>query len=232
MKAYAITVIGDKRSGDGFNRLDRSHKETRCDFSLKPWAATVPEEVDELMVYEGLDWTYPWERMQVNTKTGLELHPYTTKNRKARMACFLSHYRLWLEASQNNEWLIIFEDDAEIVERIPLESLPYQAWGAVGLCDPRGATRRAQVFHERVQSRSQNPIVTAPWVDDNEKVPQGLAGNSAYMISPQLAAQLINKAHELGCWPNDALMCQQLFPFLGVTTTYYTRVQGRPSNLA
>ena len=38
---------------------------------------------------------------------------------------------------------------------------------------------------------------------------------------------LLEKLKEVGCWPNDALMCKQLFPNeLKVIYPYYTRVQG------
>ena len=57
-------------------------------------------------------------------------------------------------------------------------------------------------------------------------MPQGLAGNSAYIIKPYFAEKLLNKLKEKGAWPNDALMCKQIIPTLGVTRNFYTRVQG------
>jgi len=64
---------------------------------------------------------------------------------------------------------------------------------------------------------------------DEFNVPQGLAGNSAYIIKPAGANNLLNAVKEHGLWPNDAIMCKQLIPRLGVTKEYYTRVQGLPS---
>ena len=53
------------------------------------------------------------------------------------------------------------------------------------------------------------------------------------MIGPALAQALIDEAAYIGCWPNDALMCKQLFPQqLGITTKFYTTVQHTPSTLA
>ena len=60
-------------------------------------------------------------------------------------------------------------------------------------------------------------------------MPQGLAGNSAYIIKPAGAKSILDAAREHGLWPNDALMCKQIISNLGVTKTYYTRVQGLPS---
>jgi len=37
---------------------------------------------------------------------------------------------------------------------------------------------------------------------------------------------MIELAQEHGMWPNDALMCYQLVPKLGVTRNFYTRIQG------
>jgi hypothetical protein len=70
-----------------------------------------------------------------------------------------------------------------------------------------------------------NPV---PWVTDRI-IPQGLPGNSAYVIKPWAAQQLIDAQHSIGWWPNDAIMCRQLFDWLRVVKPYYTRVQGLAS---
>ena len=64
-----------------------------------------------------------------------------------------------------------------------------------------------------------------PWIDD-KSVPQGLAGNSAYIMNPIPARRLFEIMDDVGLWPNDALMCKQLIKNMGVTKTFYTRVQG------
>ena len=63
-----------------------------------------------------------------------------------------------------------------------------------------------------------------PTVDDAE-VPQGLAGNSAYLITPKGAKKLLDKVREVGIWANDALMCKQFFPWMQVVYPYYTTIQ-------
>jgi GR25 family glycosyltransferase involved in LPS biosynthesis len=66
-------------------------------------------------------------------------------------------------------------------------------------------------------------------VIDDDKIPQGLAGNSAYIIKPEGARRLLELVKEYGLWPNDAIMCRQLISKLGITKTYYTKVQGLES---
>jgi len=101
----------------------------------------------------------------------------------------------------------------------------------IGINDPRGATRKAQLFHDGVRGAHAPTVLDVPWVDDPE-VPQGLAGASAYLMKPAGAWHALNLVDRLGAWPNDALLCKQLVPGLGVTRTYYTRVQGTRSRLA
>ena len=61
---------------------------------------------------------------------------------------------------------------------------------------------------------------------DHYDIPQGLAGNSAYIIKPSGASRMLELVKQHGLWPNDALMCRQLVPRLGVTKKFYTKVQG------
>ena len=97
-----------------------------------------------------------------------------------------------------------------------------ERWYTLGLNNPIGATRRAHLFDGQV--RKIQGLQGVPSVDDWD-VPQGLAGNSAYMISPKAAKKLLNKVKEIGMWPNDALMCKQMFPWLQVVYPYYTTIQ-------
>ena len=71
---------------------------------------------------------------------------------------------------------------------------------------------------------SQTSESVFPTIDDIS-VPQGLAGNSAYIIKPAGAKQMIELVDEYGLWPNDAIMCKQLVKGLGVTKKFYTKVQ-------
>lgn len=233
MNAYAITLFGNETSTQSVDKLFESHVALEQHFDLIRFPAITPDQNQEIMAEERLVWTYPWENNRLDGITGLKLHPYATRDRGARIACFLSHYHLWKLACETGEWVMILEDDTVFTKHLDLDSLPYREWSAVGINNPLGATRRAPVFHDKVVAQRPTPIIETPWVDDEVRTPQGLAGHSAYMISPELAKDLIHRARHAGCWPNDALMCKQLYPGkLGVTTEFYTRVQQTPSTLA
>ena len=125
--------------------------------------------------------------------------------------------------AEGNDPIVVLEHDALFTRKFATSDLT-EHWkgGIIGLNDPRGATRRSDVFHNVVSSRM--GVQPVPDVDTWE-VPQGLAGNSAYLISPKAAKKLLNKVEEIGMWPNDALMCKQLFPWLRVVYPYYTTIQ-------
>ena len=108
--------------------------------------------------------------------------------------------------------------------------------GICGLNEPFYATRRPYVFNQNIinnlhenneNAKHYHGLRECPSVDSigEPPAPQGLAGNSSYVIKPWAAQLLIDKVKEIGIWPNDALICKQLFPFLQVTWPYYTRVQ-------
>ena len=44
-------------------------------------------------------------------------------------------------------------------------------------------------------------------------------------MTPLIASKLLYSVEEFGMWPNDALMCKQLFPQLKVIYPYYTTIQ-------
>ena len=93
--------------------------------------------------------------------------------------------------------------------------------GILGLNDPRGATRKSAEFHSKVSSYK--GLQSVPDLGDNH--PQGLAGNSAYLITPHAAKILLRKVNEIGMWPNDAIMNRQFFPWMQVVYPYYTTIQ-------
>ena len=95
----------------------------------------------------------------------------------------------------------------------------------LGLNDPRGSTHSSKIYHQLASSV--NGVTDAPYVTNALDLPQGLAGNSAYIIKPYFAQKLLDKLKQVGAWPNDAIMCNQFFPGeLKVVYPYYTKVQG------
>jgi hypothetical protein len=106
-----------------------------------------------------------------------------------------------------------------------LDILQDKSWGAVGLNDPRGNTRKGQLFHAKVAACGDG-INRVPIIDEPTELPlpMGLAGNSAYIIRPHMAKRLLEEVARIGMWPNDAVMCRQLFRDLKVVYPYATTV--------
>ena len=196
--------------------------------SIEFFNAVTPDEVDDLMSGLRIEWKYPWTGEVNDIKSGLTLRAYQTADPKKRMACFLSHYCLWEKTIKSGEPMLILEHDAMFISKkpIPFDDILNSGFEIIGINEPFGATRLSQAFHENVQKEHfcKNNVVRAPLIDDI-KVPQGIAGNSAYIITPKGAYTMIKLTKEHGAWPNDALMCRQLIFGLGVTKTYFTKIQ-------
>lgn len=152
------------------------------------------------------------------------MYPYKTKNPKRRIACALSHFLLWKKCTEIKEPILILEHDAEFIRKFNPEYILNSSYSAIGINDPRGATRLDRLFYKIIKN-SRTDILPCPIVG-NIKIPQGLAGGSAYLIKPEAAEKIISLVYKYGLWPNDAILCQQLMPeMLGVTKTPYTKVQ-------
>ena len=197
------------------------------DLPLYFFNAYKPRDVPERMMTEGLRWTYPWNSPRHDFASGLLLSPYRTQQKAARIACFLSHYELWKRCAADDEPYLILEHDAIFIRPLDTTAIMKAQCEIIGINDPRGATRKSMDYHEKIQQRPQE-VQPVPRIDKPE-VPQGLAGNSAYIIKPSGARKMIKLVKEFGAWPNDAIMCYQLIQGLGVTKTYYTKVQGTQS---
>lgn len=223
MKAFVIVIRDNEISEQGFDNILDSAARFGNTFPITGFEAITPDYVREVMKDEGVEWRYPWDEEEIDIATGLVKKPYPTKNRLARMSCAMSHYLLWQLCKNSGEPLIILEHDALFIDQIDFVPDEVPA-NILGLNNPIGATRRAQLFDQQVQSSAKD-YPPVPKVDEFN-IPQGLAGNSAYMIKPQGAYDMINLVKTHGMWPNDALMCKQLVEGLAVSKKYYTTVQG------
>jgi hypothetical protein len=226
MKVVCIVVKDNKISENGYNRLVETSKQVGNDFNILKWNAITPDTVDYFMSNAGLTWNYPWTGAHEDPATGLLKSAYITANQKARIACACSHYCLWSESAVKNITMLIMEHDAMFINKLDFNPEDTSAI-IIGINSPLGATRKANLFHKRVQE-SKSKFQLVPVIDD-DKIPQGLAGNSAYIIKPEGARRLLELVKEYGLWPNDAIMCRQLISKLGITKTYYTKVQGLES---
>lgn len=226
MKAYAIVIKGNNLSEAAFKTLDESSVRVGNNFPINRFEAVTPDYVDETIKEHGVRWNYPWVGKEQCLQTGLLKAAYKTDNPKARVACALSHYLLWKRCEETDEPLMILEHDAKFVEKIDFDINDSKMY-IIGINNPLGATRRAREFYTTI-------INNKPWIQlvpkiDHYDIPQGLAGNSAYIIKPEGASRMLKLVREHGLWPNDALMCRQLVPRLGVTKKFYTQVQGTRS---
>ncbi len=227
MLAYAIVLKDNEISEFGFSILKRSSSDVGNLFPIKRFNACNYLDAQKAINDNEIVWNYPLSGTEFDGETGLLKSAYFGQSIWSRIGCFLSHYRLWQKCIELNEELMILEHDVVFIKAYhELESNRTGPF-ILGLNDPRGATRRSQFYHETIQN-STYEIQSVPTIDDMQ-VPQGLAGNSAYIINVEAAKELLVGVKKYGAWPNDALMCKQLFSFLRVSKTYYTRVQGLPS---
>lgn len=229
MKGFIITLDGNTTSQAAAAECIRSSHAVGNDFVVQSFRAIRPENAWENLDREGLKWGYPWHTPKLDFSTGLNLSPYQTADKRKRVGCFMSHYMLWKIAAKSEEPILVLEHDALFTNKLDYDTIVDNKYGVIGINDPRGATRKSLVYHTMIGETRGN-VQPVPRLDD-VMVPQGLAGNSAYIIKPWAAKKVIEKVKEIGAWPNDALLCYQLFgiAFLGVTKKFYTRVQGLPS---
>lgn len=176
--------------------------------------------------------------------TDLVLKPYAGLW-KVTASCSLSHFRSWLQCIKLNEPIVVMEHDAMFVKNfnvsmIQEEPSNNQLAGSKEEVDPTRlislnspiskngvVTRRGKLYHEKIQNKLKIvKIANPPSINnDDERYPQGLPGNSCYYITPWAAKELFKKISEIGIWPNDALICKEFFPWVKVSTVYYTDIQ-------
>jgi len=225
-KAHIITINNHAISEAASDACIMSHDQVKNDFDIEVYDAVTPPNTGDMINKYGLKWNYPWEGVELDMAAGLRKSAYRTADPLARIACALSHYDLWVRCA-DSEPMMVLEHDARFMHKVPYEKILDTNFNIVGINDPIGATRRARLFAEKIQTA--NKFVTPVPSIDNFDVPQGLAGNSAYIIKPAGAKALIKAVKDYGLWPNDAIMCKQLIKRMGVTKKYYTVVQGLPS---
>jgi GR25 family glycosyltransferase involved in LPS biosynthesis len=183
----------------------------------------VPRCLDELQ----LQWTWAGENNNTNMtckKTGLKNFPYKTSDIRKKIACSLSHYYLWSKCVQDDEPMLILEHDSVFINDFP-HNIKFN--GICQINDPAGATRKGSWWSNEMKKRGTVGAHEKTWVTSLEErdIPDGLAGNSAYLIKPWAALELIDWTRVLGIWPNDAVMCKQLCPYLEEYYPFITKVQ-------
>ena len=223
MKAFVITIDGNEVSEEASAKCLHSSWSVGNEFPIQIHQATTPSNVKEKLVEYGIDWKWPWEGEVIDIASGLTKKAYPTKNPAARVACSVSHFDLWTYAHDFNEEILILEHDAVFTKKLPSDIMETSRYDILGINNPIGATRKSHQFYDTIM-RDINEQQHVPHIDAHN-VPQGLAGNSAYIITPDGAEQLLQLTYKHGLWPNDAIMCRQLVKNLGVTKTFYTDLQ-------
>ena len=222
MKAYIITLTENIKSVEAAKRCIGS-----ANIPISIFDAVTEDTAERMMREEGIIWNYPWKGEEYDIKAGVKKSAYQTANPLRRVACFLSHYMLWKMCVEKDEPLVILEHDAIFIRPFDETAFMKAECDIISINDPRGATRKAQDFHEKLQ-KGPKTIQRVPTIDDM-MVPQGLPGNSAYIMKPSGAKKMLELVKEYGAWPNDALMCKQLIQSIASSKVYYTKVQGTRS---
>jgi GR25 family glycosyltransferase involved in LPS biosynthesis len=226
IEARVIRIKDNEISEKGAEICIHSSKTLENDIRIDKFDAVTPDEVGVGLIDYMIEWNYPWQGEVFDIATGLKKTAYRTSNPAARIACALSHYKLWRQCAGSVKPFLILEHDAVFINKLD-DNILWSNHQIIGINNPLYATRKAKEFME-IASKGKDTIVPVPTVD-SVNVPQGLAGNSAYIIKPDGAKQMLKLVKQYGLWPNDALMCKQLVKGMGVTRKFYTRVQGLPS---
>jgi GR25 family glycosyltransferase involved in LPS biosynthesis len=247
MKAFIISMVNNSQSQLSTEKVLKSIEQTRTKVTPNVFPATTPETiiddikssfgesyVNAFLTSNKRDVNYTWPKTaaedRIDFSTGIYRRAYAAADWRKVAACSVSHMRLWQHGINIDEPIMILEHDAIFLRSFDYKDLEDQWNGGVcGLNDPRGTTRKARIYDQKV--REVSGLCTVPYVDDPSDIPlpSGLAGNSAYIIKPWAAKKLLDKMVEVGIWPNDALMCRQFFPWLQQYFPYLTTVQGTPS---
>lgn len=226
MKVYVITLKDDEYSNSVADRCIQSA--AKFGLTVEKFYGVNREQAKQFMNDEGLEWTWANNDTEIMMceKTGLRMHPYGSTDIRAKIGCSMSHYVLWKKCVELDNSILILEHDSVFLRALP----EIEFNGICQINDPNGATRKGGQWSKQMSSRGTIGVHPKTWITaENERhIPDGLAGNSAYMIKPWAAQELIDKFYEIGVWPNDATMCQQLFPYLEEYYPFITKpIQGK-----
>jgi len=243
--AAIICDINDSASVASTRKVIQSIRDTKSHLSPIIQPAVTPATLDFYLNSFGKslrDWTWPIkagsERLDI--KSGLKLHAYGAKDYKKVVSCLMSHMIGWRLCALIETPMVILEHDAFFTRQFDWSQIPpckIKHESIIGLNNPIGATRKASIYYREVEDslepqiminadhpsntsgkpyRIGLPFRKVPRIDE-DYIPQGLAGNSAYIMNPGPAKKLFGAIDTYGLWPNDAIMCHQI---LGEETLY------------
>ncbi len=223
MKAFVITLDGNEYSETAAHRCIKSAANHGLD--VANWWGVDRYEAEDVMKDNGLEWTWAKNNTanDVCELSGLQQFPCNAKDLRAKIGCSMSHYLLWSKCFKLDEPIVILEHDAVFINDFP-KDIKFN--GICQLNDPAGATPKGHWWHDQMVARGGEGAFEKTWIRSPHErhIPDGLAGNSAYIIKPWAAQQLMAAFHKYGVWPNDATMCKQLFPYLEEYYPFITKV--------
>ena len=211
MDAYIISMPENAQSRIGTTCLTESMARHAPRLNPILEKAVTPTDI-RFNQYKNL-WNYPWDKEELDPKTDLLKTPYRTSNPSAHVCCSISHYLLWKKAAHSMQPIMVLEHDALFTCNFNIYGHDVQDWDIVGINDPRGNTRRSGTYHLGVQDLADkhmriNQVVAAPWVDPGRRdIPQGIAGNSAYIITPSGGDRLV-KLESNTAYGQTMLLCE------------------------
>ena len=216
MEAFVITLLNNPDSV----RMAKRCKDS-ANIKVKTFEAVSRDTAPDWMDSLNLEWTWG------DGYGGMKHKPYGGDH-WARVGCFLSHYLLWWRCSRLDTPIMILEHDAVFVRNFH----PFEFQSICMINDPFMATPRGDWWSDQMRKRGPGVWPKTRVFEDDR--PDGLAGNSAYLIKPEAARKLINLVQVLGAWPNDALICRQLvrgleevYPFITHVESDISTIQGK-----
>ena len=192
MKAFVITLKDNEISERGADVCIKTSNNLDNPFSIEKFNATYPDEAGVYMSHHNIEWRYPWEGTEFCGTSGLKKNAYHTPNPGARIACAISHYRLWKLCAEGSTPYVVIEHDCMFQLKVD-EAILKTNYNIIGINDPIRATRRWKQFRDEILNNKAfefDLVRPVPTVDEYY-IPQGLAGNSAYIIKPSGAKQMI-----------------------------------------
>lgn len=214
---FVITLRGNEYSERVAARCIKTAKDIGG-IEVKYFNAVTADNAVKVMEGHGLKWTWGEDG------AGLKHHSYGGSE-AARIGCAMSHYALWEKCAWSGEPLLILEHDAVFLR--PFVKFEFKT--ACQINDPAGATPRGDYWHEKMVKRGKGTWPKTHIFNNHR--PDGLAGNSAYVIKPKTALHLTCLVRRIGVWPNDATMCKQLIPHLQEHYPFITRVEPEQSTI-
>ena len=178
MKAFVITIKGHNKSESVANRCIQSG--AKNDITIEKFYAVTPKDNPK----------------KIFKDRGIPLQYFTDEYSKSEntTATFLSHLTLWEKAVELNENIVIFEHDAVIFDKIPLNT---KFNGCITFSKPSYGNYNTPTHI------GPGPLTQKPY----------FGGAHGYMVSPEGAKKLIEKA-TTDAGPADVYLNINNFPWI------------------